>query len=91
VATCHSADARRPALHSEQRPTAEHCNSRRIPTPPSKSRNSSPLFKGRKEVISTTTRTLQGITYPAYPSLRKTAGAPGGERPQNTNYRGTRD
>jgi hypothetical protein len=43
--------------------------------PPSKSRSSSLLTKGRKEVIST--RTLQGITFPAYPSLRNTSGAPG--------------
>jgi hypothetical protein len=32
---------------------------------------------GKKEVIYTTRRTLQGVTFPAYPSLRKTAGAPG--------------
>jgi hypothetical protein len=31
--------------------------------------------KGRKEVIYT--RILQGETFPAYPSLRKTARAPG--------------
>jgi hypothetical protein len=34
------------------------------------------LSEERKEVISTTTRTLQGVIYPAYPSLRNTAGAP---------------
>jgi hypothetical protein len=45
--------------------------------PPSKSRNSSPLTGDRKEVISVITRTLQGVTYPAYPSLRNTVGAPG--------------
>jgi hypothetical protein len=43
--------------------------------PPSKSRNSSPLTGDRKEVISVITRTLQGVTYPAYPSLRNTAEA----------------
>jgi hypothetical protein len=31
---------------------------------------------------------MQGIKYPAYPSLRNTAGAPGEKKPQNTNYRG---
>jgi hypothetical protein len=45
--------------------------------PPSKSRNSSPLAEGRKEVISNTTKTLQGVTFSAYPFLRKTAGALG--------------
>jgi hypothetical protein len=38
--------------------------------PPSKSRNSSPLAEGRKEIICTTMRTLQGKKFPAYPSLR---------------------
>jgi hypothetical protein len=65
------------------------------PCTPSKSGNSSPLIEGRKEGIGTTTRTLQGVTYPAYPSLRNTAGAPGGRKKtpklQNTNYRGRRD
>jgi hypothetical protein len=55
-----------------------------------KSRNFSSLTDRRKEVICTKTRTLQGVTFPAYPSLRKTAGAPG-ERIQNPNYRNTRD
>jgi hypothetical protein len=58
--------------------------------PPSKSENFNPLAEGKKEVICTMTRTLQGVTFPAYPSLRKTAGAPG-EKSQNPNYRGTRD
>jgi hypothetical protein len=44
----------------------------------------------RKEVIGTTRRAQQGVTYPAYPSLRKTTGAPG-EKTQNPNYRGIRD
>jgi hypothetical protein len=30
-----------------------------------------------RKIISTTTRTLQGVKYPAYPSLRNTAEAPG--------------
>jgi hypothetical protein len=45
--------------------------------PLSKHRNSSHLTEKRKEVISTKTRTLQGVTQSAYPSLRNTAGAPG--------------
>jgi hypothetical protein len=45
--------------------------------PPSKSRNSSPFAEGRKEVICTTTRTPQGITFPAYPSLRNIAESSG--------------
>jgi hypothetical protein len=47
------------------------------PVPPPKSGNSSPLTEGRKEVICNTTRSLQWVTYPAYLSLRNTAGAPG--------------
>jgi hypothetical protein len=58
------------------------------PPPPSKSGNYNLLAEGRKEVICNTTRTLQGATYPAYPSLRNTAGA-SGEKTQNPNYRGT--
>jgi hypothetical protein len=34
-----------------------------------------PLDKGRKEVTGTTTRILQGVTYPTYPSLKNTARA----------------
>jgi hypothetical protein len=34
------------------------------------------LTEERKELICTTTRTLQGVTYPAIPSLRNTSGAP---------------
>jgi hypothetical protein len=45
--------------------------------PPSKSRNSRTLAEERKEIFCTTTRTLQGVTFPAYPSLRKTAVTPG--------------
>jgi hypothetical protein len=44
---------------------------------PPKSGKSSPLSEGRKEVICTTKRTLQGVTLPSYPSLRKTGEAPG--------------
>jgi hypothetical protein len=47
--------------------------------PPSKNRNSSLLIEGKKEAIGTT-RILQGVTYPAYPSLRNTTGAPGGKK-----------
>jgi hypothetical protein len=53
---------------------------------PSKSGDSSPFIEVRKEVICTTT-TQQGVTFPAFPSLRNTAEAPG-EKP---NYRGQRD
>jgi hypothetical protein len=52
--------------------------------PPSKSGNSRPLTEGRKEAIDTTTRTLSGATYPAYSSLRNTAGAPGGKKKNKT-------
>jgi hypothetical protein len=48
--------------------------------PPSKSWKSSPLAEKRKVVISTTVRTLQRATYPAYPSLTNTAGVPGGKK-----------
>jgi hypothetical protein len=51
--------------------------------------------------MDTTTRTLKGVTYSAYPSLRNTSGAPAGKKQnktkqnplktQSTNYRGTRD
>jgi hypothetical protein len=57
------------------------------PCIPSKSRNSSPLTEGRKEVICSATRALPGVTFPAYSSLRKTAG----EKTQNSNYKGTGD
>jgi hypothetical protein len=57
---------------------------------PSKSRKSSPLIEVRKEVICTTARTLQGVTFPAYPSLRKTAGVPEekNSKPQLQGHRG---
>jgi hypothetical protein len=42
---------------------------------PIKEQESSPLIQGRKEVICTTIRTLRGAIFPAYPSLRKSAGA----------------
>jgi hypothetical protein len=45
--------------------------------PQSKSRNSTLLAEGRKEVICNTTRTLQGVTFPAYLSLRKMVGVAG--------------
>jgi hypothetical protein len=67
----------RPALHSAQRPRTPHGDCRRAPAPSSKSGNSSLLTEGRKEVIHNITRILQGTTYPAYPSLRNTARAPG--------------
>jgi hypothetical protein len=76
VEICYSTGAWRPAPHSAQRPKALHCNCSGDPEPPSKSRNTSSLIKGRKEVIGTTARTLQKVTYPAYPSLTNTAGAP---------------
>jgi hypothetical protein len=60
--------------------------------PSSKSRNPRPLTEGRKEAISPTAKTLQGVTYPAYPSLRNTAGDPRGKKnPQSTYYGSTRD
>jgi hypothetical protein len=45
--------------------------------PTSKSENSSPSFRVKKEVICNTTRTLEGETYPDYPSLKNIIGAPG--------------
>jgi hypothetical protein len=45
------------------------------------------LTEERKEVICTTTRTLQGVTVLAYLSLRKAAGTPG-EKVQNPNHKG---
>jgi hypothetical protein len=59
--------------------------------PQSKSGNSNLLTEGRKEATSTTTKTQQGVTYPAYSSLKNAVGAPGRKKPQNTNYRDTRD
>jgi hypothetical protein len=46
--------------HSAQRPNIPQCDCRRALAPPSKSKNSSPLAEEKKEVIGTTTRTLQG-------------------------------
>jgi hypothetical protein len=74
----YTAGARRPMPHCAQRPSAPHCKYRRAPASPSKSWNSSPLTVGRKEAIGTKTRTLKGVTYPAYSSLRNTARAPRG-------------
>jgi hypothetical protein len=73
-----------------QRPNTPHCDCKRVPTPPSKTRNSRSFTEGRKEVIFTATRTLQGVPFPEYPSLRKTAGIPG-KKTQNPNYRGIRN
>jgi hypothetical protein len=76
-------------LHSAQGPRTPHCDCRGAPVLPSKTGNSSPLTEERKKVISTTTRTLQGVTYPAYPSLGNTAGAPGEKisKPQLQRHR----
>jgi hypothetical protein len=49
-----------------------------------------PLTEGRREVICNTIRTLQGAVYPAYPSLRNTAGAPG-EKTQKPQSQGNRE
>jgi hypothetical protein len=65
MAIHHSAGARRPASRSAQRHSAPHCDWRRVPTSSSKSGNPSSFPEGRKEVICTTTRTLQGVTFPA--------------------------
>jgi hypothetical protein len=73
----YSAGVRKPALNSAQRLSAPHWDCRKAPMPQSKIRNSSPFAEGRKEVIGTKTRTLQGVTCQAHPSLRNTAGAPG--------------
>jgi hypothetical protein len=60
------------------------------PLYPIKEQVHQPLTEERKEVISTTRRTLQRVTYPAYPSLRNTAGAPEEKKTQNPNYRSIR-
>jgi hypothetical protein len=85
VGICNSSGARRPYLHSAQRPSALHCDCRRAHKAPSKGRNSSHLTEGRKEIISTTTRTLHGVTYSLYLSLRNIARVTG-EKIQNLNY-----
>jgi hypothetical protein len=77
VAISYSAGARRPASHSAQRLNTPHCDFRREPMPPSKTGNSSPFTEGKEEVICITTRTLQGVTFPAYLSLRKMVGVAG--------------
>jgi hypothetical protein len=41
----------------------------------------------RKDVICTTTRTLQGVAFPANHSLRKISGAPT-EKPQAQGHKG---
>jgi hypothetical protein len=61
------------------------------PLHPHQEQELQPLTEGRKEAMSTTTRSLQGVTYPAYPSLRNTAGAPGEKKTQNINYKDVRD
>jgi hypothetical protein len=59
------------------------------PYTPIKAQELQPIAEGRKEVICTT-RILQGISFPAYPSLRNTAGTPK-EKTQNPNYKDTKD
>jgi hypothetical protein len=54
---------------------------------PSKRRNSRPFPEERKEAIGTT-RTLQDVTYPAYPSSRNTAGAPEGKKNSKQQLQG---
>jgi hypothetical protein len=84
VGICYSACARKPASHRAQTPSTPHYDYRRVLTLPSKSQNSSPLTEWRKKkVICITTRTLQGVRFPAYPSLRKTPGAPGEKNLKN--------
>jgi hypothetical protein len=69
-----------------QRPSTPNCDCRRFPAPASKSRNSSSLT-GEKRGNLHHNKNTQGVTFPAYPSLRKIAGATG-EKIQNLNYRG---
>jgi hypothetical protein len=61
---------------SAQRLNALHCTCGSVPDP-TKEQELHPFMEERKEVINTTTRTLQEVTYLAYSSLRNTAGAPG--------------
>jgi hypothetical protein len=79
VAICYSASARRPTPVVHRDPafptvtSGEPLNSHLRP-------GTSVPSQGRKEVIgSTTTKTLQGVMYQVYTSLRNTAGAPGGK------------
>jgi hypothetical protein len=60
VAISYSAGARRPVPQQYTETSAPHCDYRRAPASPSKSRNSNPLAEGRKEVICSTARTLHG-------------------------------
>jgi hypothetical protein len=89
LAIWYSVAARKPASHKAQRPSTPHCGHGRVPTPPSKSENTSFLTQNRKEVIYTTTRNLKGITFPEHPFLRKTTETPG-EKPK-TSTTGTQE
>jgi hypothetical protein len=51
----------------------------------------SPLTERRKEAIGTTTITLQGVTYPAYPSLKNTVGSSGGKKKLKTPTTGAQE
>jgi hypothetical protein len=42
------------------------------------------MRREKRQSIGTTARTLQGVTFPAYPSLRNTAGAPEGKEYKNS-------
>jgi hypothetical protein len=62
--------------------------SRRVPASSSRIRNSRSLTEGRKEVICTTTRSLQGVMFLSF--LRKISGTPK-EKNQKLDHRGTKD
>jgi hypothetical protein len=84
LAICYTLGDRRHAFHSAQRPNTPHCDCMRATGPRSKSINYSHLSKGRKEVICNT-RTLWGVTFPAYHSLRNIAGAPREKKKKQKN------
>jgi hypothetical protein len=86
VAICYSAGVKRPTpiVHRDPAPptvtSGEPLNSHPRP-------GTSVPSQGRKEVIgTTTTKTLQGVTYQVYTSLRTTAGAPGGKKKKNRKH-----
>jgi hypothetical protein len=65
---------RRPASDYEQRSSTAHIEHKRVSMLSSKSGKTRSITEDRKEVICTTTRILQGVTYPIYCSFKKTAG-----------------
>jgi hypothetical protein len=80
VTVCYSAGARRTASHSVQRP--KHCPLllQESPCAPIKEGECQLPHWREKRGKWHTTRTLQELTYPAYPSLRNIAEVLGGKK-----------